>query len=118
MEEAGDDEEDRRTPEPQLGSPSHLHEAQQNQEEGRIFDEIGVRPHSRRDDALAAVADRDLVEAPHLADPESQPDIEQSGGARDGEGYRHGHWRRTQNGRASCRESVCQTVWIWGGAEG
>jgi hypothetical protein len=68
-----------------------LDQAEQDQEEGRVLDEIGLGPHPPDQGLDAAVADRDLVEHAHPADAAPQPDVDQGGRPGDGESDRKYH---------------------------
>jgi hypothetical protein len=50
-------------PQPGLRAARQLDQREQDQEEGRIFDEVGMGAHPGGDALVAAVADRDLVRA-------------------------------------------------------
>jgi hypothetical protein len=76
---------DRHRPQPRLRTTGKLDQAEQDQEQRRIFDEIGMCAHACFQHCIATVADRHLVAHAQPAHPDAQPQVEQRRGSGDGE---------------------------------
>lgn len=82
---------DRDRPQPELGAARHLDQPEEDQEEGRIFDEIAMRPHAGDQRRVAAVAYRNAVRVARPAHPRRDPDVEQGRCGGNGQGDRQYH---------------------------